>query len=761
MKYNNYICFLIFLAFSSYAYSKPKSSLDFLSKSKNSASFRQQISKKGEDYYIHFYIDSICIENDSIIQNSFRLRINGLFENHNEGEPALLFKRDFYEVPDNSKICVTMLDSNYVDIPMALSPARPFYKQNDNDASCCSILPISSYQGFFPQNTISYRGEEQYRGRKIISLCVIPIKYNYQEQKMRVYKDATYKISFIQQESSESECKRIVPTDKFIQNLVQNNTLTSTEYRTRVEDCTQDYLILTTPLYESSARVFAEWKRTLGFNTKIIINNIWTSDLISNCIQEEYTLSNSLYYMLLLGDNSSLPAQTAIIQNNDTCFTDFLYGCIDGDLIPDIHVGRLPVETVEEANVAINKIINYEQHPIQEESFYKKALICTHFVPKNNNQTEESARRFAQTAEETAQYLLSLGKNINRLYYADSNVTPLYWFDHTQIPDTLQSPSEWVGSANGIMQRINQGTFFVLHRGHGNTEFWQQPFFHTSHINTLTNGNKLPVVFSINCLTGSFQIQNGKCFGETLLLNPNGGAVAFIGATKETDYEPNNYLTCGMVNAIWPEPGYNLSFSDSAFSYSNAPIRNISQILNIGKMHMRKASAMYTDETIEHNLYVYNCLGDPSMVFHTEKPTEFDCALVTRETDKIIVQPYEESIVSFYNTNTLAVQSFYTDGEVINYSCDPTNFIVSIHYHNRIPYIQMPIEEMYLQNQSIQGNQFFNAQKVYIGSNVTNVSPNGPVTFSSGNIKISANEVEINGETTIQVGTSFEITTGN
>ncbi len=39
--------------------------------------------------------------------------------------------------------------------------------------------------------------------------------------------------------------------------------------------------------------------------------------------------------------------------------------------------------------------------------------------------------------------------------------------------------------------------------------------------------------------------------------------------------------------------------------------------------------------------------------------------------------------------------------------------------------------------------------------------PNGPVTFSNGNIKISANEVEINGETNIQVGTSFEIKTGD
>ena len=76
-------------------------------------------------------------------------------------------------------------------------------------------------------------------------------------------------------------------------------------------------------------------------------------------------------------------------------------------------------------------------------------------------------------------------------------------------------------------------------------------------------------------------------------------------------------------------------------------------------------------------------------------------------------------------------------------------------------YLCHALEEIYLQNQSIQGNHFFNAQKVYIGSNVTDESPSGPVTFSNGNIKISANEVEINGETTIQVGTSFEITTGN
>jgi len=50
---------------------------------------------------------------------------------------------------------------------------------------------------------------------------------------------------------------------------------------------------------------------------------------------------------------------------------------------------------------------------------------------------------------------------------------------------------------------------------------------------------------------------------------------------------------------------------------------------------------------------------------------------------------------------------------------------------------------------------------IHDNKNKNGCSPNGPVTFSNGNIKISANEVEINGETNIQVGTSFEIKTGD
>ena len=181
--------------------------------------------------------------------------------------------------------------------------------------------------------------------------------------------------------------------------------------------------------------------------------------------------------------------------------------------------------------------------------------------------------------------------------------------------------------------------------------------------------------------------------------------------------------------------------------------------MNVGKIHMKKASAMFTNETIRHNMIIYNCLGDPSMEIYTEKPTDFDLAIVTKEPDKIVVQPGEDAIVSFYNVVTHEVHSFLTDGAVVIYNCNPTNYIVSLNYHNKIPLVEMPRESLYIQNQSILGNCFFNAQKVHIGSNVTNEITNGPVKFRSGNIRISANEVEIKGETTIQIGTNFEITT--
>ncbi len=64
---------------------------------------------------------------------------------------------------------------------------------------------------------------------------------------------------------------------------------------------------------------------------------------------------------------------------------------------------------------------------------------------------------------------------------------------------------------------------------------------------------------------------------------------------------------------------------------------------------------------------------------------------------------------------------------------------------------------LYIQNEIISGTKSYRANKISVGSSVTPSKPSGPVIFSGNDISLSGKEVIIEGETTIELGTSFEI----
>ena len=67
--------------------------------------------------------------------------------------------------------------------------------------------------------------------------------------------------------------------------------------------------------------------------------------------------------------------------------------------------------------------------------------------------------------------------------------------------------------------------------------------------------------------------------------------------------------------------------------------------------------------------------------------------------------------------------------------------------------------DQYIQNETVNYNRTYNARNVKIGTAVTNTKPHGDVVFSGGRTVISVREVEIQGETTIDVGAELEINT--
>jgi hypothetical protein len=92
----------------------------------------------------------------------------------------------------------------------------------------------------------------------------------------------------------------------------------------------------------------------------------------------------------------------------------------------------------------------------------------------------------------------------------------------------------------------------VNYLGHGSEDQWSgSDIFDTNSVSSLTNASQLPVFLIMNCLNGFFQDVYSQPLGVTLLLAPNGGAVAVVASTGLNQPAPQTTLdTLVVQNAL-------------------------------------------------------------------------------------------------------------------------------------------------------------------------------------------------------------------
>lgn len=483
-------------------------------------------------YIVTYNFDKATIVDDPLYEGSVMWEVAGFGINDTGSEPAIPYRVDCFTVPNGYSATVEIVDSVFVDLPYSLSPARPPLTDSGNEGYTKDNVPaISPYKGYLPTTIANENGYSIYRGNSIVNILVSAVQYDYEHKTVRAYKKISYKVSFAQDALKARQNKeRVINTnDPFLNNvtingLQQDNSLppNANPADENLANKTKGYLILSTPKFNSAVEKFAEWKKVLGFDVHTVLRNEWTPETVKQEVQKQYDANSSLYYLLIIGDHADVPAQTSTFEKK-TYITDFYYSCMDddADLIPDLQYGRLPVSTDEEANTVVNKIIAYEQFPTNDTLFYKTGLHCAYFEESTYKKSHEG-RRFVLTSEEIRNSLINEDLTIKRIYKADSNVTPLYWNKGTYsfgdtIPTELRKPNfAWSRNASDINIVINQGAFYVLHRDHGKETYWGEPYYSIFHINNLSNGNKFPVVFSINCKTGNFSFST-DCFCEAFL----------------------------------------------------------------------------------------------------------------------------------------------------------------------------------------------------------------------------------------------------
>jgi hypothetical protein len=192
---------------------------------------------------------------------------------------------------------------------------------------------------------------------------------------------------------------------------------------------------------------------------------------------------------LRFGDSDFVPTKlidTGYMETaSDDWFVDF-----NGDGLPEMAVGRLPVRTLKEAKIVVSKIVVYEKSGALNE-----ALL----VADRNDDFD-----FERAAEEVRALLpayVAVGKIFRDDFGSDTQVR------------------------EGLLRGIHRGPLLVNFIGHGSVEIWRGNILTSDDAGALVNRG-LPFFVSMTCLNGLFHDLYTESLAEALLRAPGGGAIA-------------------------------------------------------------------------------------------------------------------------------------------------------------------------------------------------------------------------------------------
>ena len=732
---------------------------------------------------VTYEFDYVSKNPDNIFPSSSILFFDGFGIGGIPEKPALPIKWDTFYIPSEKDYSINVIDSSYIELPIEIAPARPpMVNSSHSIYTSDNVPPIKPYVGFYPQNTIDSK-INLYRKHPILDISINPIRYNYQQKRVVICKKISYLINFGIVEKGKYDINNSdFKTDPLLSNIIMNpRKQTENEELDQLRSATQiatpKYLIITVPQFLDAVNKLADWKRTLGYNVEIISQTSWNEMSVKNAVVSSNQTS-SISYLLIFGDFSDVPGKyiTRSVLTTDgyktyQFYTDYHYGCISSDDYADIRRGRISASSLTEANTIVDKIINYERRPNTTPSFYQTGLNCAYFQDDNYLDSLGNIikpidgyedRRFTLTSEEIRDHMLQQGKTINRVYYAKPEVTPMYWkiddygmASQTPIPNELLRSNNflWNGNNIDIRNSINNGVLYAIYSGHGGVTLWGNPCFAYTNIDLLNNGNKLPIVFSIACLTGRYN--QGTCFAEAFLRKAGGGCAGIFAASEESFSGYNDAMALAMFEAIWPSPSFIKTFpcGSTPITIATTPIYKLGNLLDHGLNAIQTIYSGRPEDYVLHIKEIFHCFGDPAMEMYTDVPTPFTNVSITKNNGNTIVSVGENATITFFNRTTGTITSFY--GNNVTYPND-NNIQVCISAHNKIPYIK-EAGCLYIQDETISNNSTYHADQIKVGSNVTSLMPTGPVIVTNGKTTLIGDTVELNGETTIELGAEFEI----
>ncbi len=336
-----------------------------------------------------------------------------------------------------------------------------------------------------------------------------------------------------------------------------------------------DYIIVTTPELLASATRLANRRQAQGLRP-LVVTQAQVFNEFNGGIQDPIAIRDMVRhfydragldpnrmpkYLLLFGDAtfdykgiiSSDPLKNHVLtfqseeslSRINTYASDDYFGFMDpneGEWAPtghsvvsferlDVGVGRLPVQTPQEALTVIRKIEAYE-NPANFGD-WKSLVTFTSDDNVNGSVTNEGDLHVFNADGTSARIPLdATGVRLNKIYQIS--------FPVVNSPLGRVSPE----ANRAFINAINNGTLLVNYSGHGSEILLSaEGLYRAEDVSRLNNSNKLTILVTVTCEFGRYddtEIQSGA---EQLVLHPNGGAIASFTTSRVvfTNTDPNAY----------------------------------------------------------------------------------------------------------------------------------------------------------------------------------------------------------------------------
>ena len=258
---------------------------------------------------------------------------------------------------------------------------------------------------------------------------------------------------------------------------------------------------------------------------------------------------------------------------------DDYYVMVDGnDTKVDLAIGRINIQSLDDAQTAVDKIINYETN--SDQGLWRNLITMVADDSQAGVGDPPDGNRHTKQAEDLANYIIPGSFNINKIYLA-------------AYPVVITGAGRRKPAVNeAIIAAMNNGSLIVHYVGHGNEQVWahESVFENNSSIPRLHNKN-LFFLSVASCEFGYYDKTTSQSGTELLLLKEKSGAIGVFSATRPVLSDDNAKISNAFYDTLFN------SKRESLYLYKT-----------IGQTYAITKSSFFSDNDRKFTLF-----GDPAL----------------------------------------------------------------------------------------------------------------------------------------------------